>query len=463
MSAIPDLIRLLDWLPLPAFVQSREGRLRYVNAALRSLTGASIDNYLGRNVAEILPKAAVHRLAEEDRLVFAGEIVHSETTFQLAGGVHVKLFVSKRRAEHPQWGEALVGVGQDFTQWRTSERDETIMLLKHELQGPLSGIAGLADLLLSLSPNAEQHESLQIIRSTAGACLSLLADITDAKLSVDKWTVRPTEFLLREFLADVLKPFELRARGRHLRFSYLVADELSDRVYTDPLRLRQVLDNLVWNALKFTEAGVVDVSVVGVSDHGSSAGIQFSVRDTGVGISEQRLSQIRELFVQRHASPIQRDGGTCLGLSVASRIVRLLDGRMWVESEPSRGSIFSFIVASRKLGGEDIGDGFDRKAALAVAGGDTELLKELAELFLQEYPKLIADLRAAVQERNPAKLDASAHALKGAVSNFGARAAVEAALLLEAKGRSGEMAGVEQALAALEQIFERLIAELAAV
>jgi HPt (histidine-containing phosphotransfer) domain-containing protein len=317
--------------------------------------------------------------------------------------------------------------------------------------------------LLSLSPNAEQHESLQIIRSTAGACLSLLADITDAKLSVDKWTVRPTEFLLREFLADVLKPFELRARGRHLRFSYLVADELSDRVYTDPLRLRQVLDNLVWNALKFTEAGVVDVSVVGVSDHGSSAGIQFSVRDTGVGISEQRLSQIRELFVQRHASPIQRDGGTCLGLSVASRIVRLLDGRMWVESEPSRGSIFSFIVASRKLGGEDIGDGFDRKAALAVAGGDTELLKELAELFLQEYPKLIADLRAAVQERNPAKLDASAHALKGAVSNFGARAAVEAALLLEAKGRSGEMAGVEQALAALEQIFERLIAELAAV
>jgi HPt (histidine-containing phosphotransfer) domain-containing protein len=136
---------------------------------------------------------------------------------------------------------------------------------------------------------------------------------------------------------------------------------------------------------------------------------------------------------------------------------------MWVESEPSRGSIFSFIVASRKLGGEDIGDGFDRKAALAVAGGDTELLKELAELFLQEYPKLIADLRAAVQERNPAKLDASAHALKGAVSNFGARAAVEAALLLEAKGRSGEMAGVEQALAALEQIFERLIAELAAV
>jgi signal transduction histidine kinase/HPt (histidine-containing phosphotransfer) domain-containing protein len=463
MSEIPDLIRLLDWLPLPAFVQCRQGVLRYANAALRSRAGVSIDNYLGRSMAEMLPKTAVHRLAEEDQLVFAGEIVHSEITFQLTGGIHVKLFVSKQRAEHPQWGEVLVGVGQDFKQWRASERDETTMLLKHELQGPLSGIAGLADLLLSSSPNAEQHESLQIIRSTAGACLSLLADITDAKLSVDKWTVRPTEFLLREFLADVLKPFELRAQARHLRFSYLVADQLSDRVYGDPLRLRQVLENLVWNALKFTEAGVVDVSVVGISQYRGSAGIQFSVRDTGIGISEEERLQISELLDQRQGSPMKRNGRTGLGLAIASHIVRLLNGRIWVESEPSRGSIFSFIVPSRNPGGADVGDGFDRKAALAVAGGDAELLRELAELFLQEYPKLIANLRAAVQERNATKLDGSAHALKGAVANFGARAAVDAALSLEARGRSGEMAGVEQALASLEQIFESLLVELAAL
>ncbi len=111
----------------------------------------------------------------------------------------------------------------------------------------------------------------------------------------------------------------------------------------------------------------------------------------------------------------------------------------------------------------DARESFDRQAALTIAGDDPVLLKELAELFLAEYPTLIAEIRSAVRERDPKKLDAGAHALKGVVANFGAHAAVESALVLEAKGRAGDLDGIDQALAALERTMEPLLVDLAAL
>jgi HPt (histidine-containing phosphotransfer) domain-containing protein len=229
-----------------------------------------------------------------------------------------------------------------------------------------------------------------------------------------------------------------------------------------------VIQNLLENAIKFTETGSIEVSVTTAPDLNAATAIQFTVRDTGIGIPREKLPVIFQPFVQAHDWSSRRYGGTGLGLSIVSHIVTLLGGRIWVESEPSKGSVFSFVIPVQAQWEEitsevESGDGFDWKSALAIAGGDVALLKELAGLFLQEYPKLIGDLRAAVVERDPKKLDTSAHALKGAVANFGAKAAVEAALWLESKGRAGETEGVDKALASLEHTLAPLLVELVAL
>jgi len=451
----PDLIRLLDWLPTPAFAHDPDGTMRYGNAALVSLLGSA-------------PQHVIFRGEEHPRLL-AGEVVRSESTFRLSGDDHdFTILATKRAAKHPQWGDVIVGIGQDLSGGRSPEQDDAMAHLRHELQSPLSAIAGLASLLLESPLDDDQRNSLRLIHSTAESCLALLTDMVEAsKPGRGEWSLRPTEFSLREFLDEVLRPFELRADSRRLRFSYSVAKDVPARVHSDALRLRQVLQNLVGNAFKYTEAGSVEVDVT-VVDLEAGPDIRFSVRDTGIGVPEDQQSAIFLPFVQGHGSATRRYGGTGLGLSIASRIVTLLGGRIWVESKPLEGSVFSFVIpcdTTRRgdTGASPTGFGFDRESALELTGGDGELLKELAVLFLEEYPKLIANLRTAVMERDPKKLDSSSHALKGAVSNFGARAAVEAALWLESKGRAGDTHGIDDGLAALERILEPLLVELQAL
>jgi HPt (histidine-containing phosphotransfer) domain-containing protein len=325
----------------------------------------------------------------------------------------------------------------------------------------------LAGILLESPLDEGQRDSIKLIQSTAESGYVLLNDMFEASRPAQgEWSLRPTEFSLREFLDDVLKPFELRAGSRQPRFSYAVADDAPARLHSDPLRLRQVLQNLAGNAIKYTENGSIDIRVASVDCEGRP-GVQFSVRDTGIGVPKDKQSIIFQPFVQAHGSSTRRYGGTGLGLSIASRIVTLLGGRIWVESEPLEGSVFSFIVPCDARGSETVpvqpGSGLDHESALERTGGDVELLKELAGLFLQEYPKLIANLRAAVKARDPKKVDSSSHALKGAVANFGARAAVDAALWLEGRGRSGDMEGIEDGLAALEKVLEPLLGELKAL
>jgi PAS domain S-box-containing protein len=462
-----DFIRLLDWLPAPAFVRDSEGSMRHMNAALIAMCGSGSQLCIGRPLAEVVSEDISRRVAEEDKRVLAGEVVRSDTTVRLPEcGRQVSILTTKRAAKHPEWGPVIVGIGQDVTGRRDPEQDETIAHLRHELQGPLSAIAGLSGLLLESPLDAGQRDSLRLIQSTAESCQALLHDmLADSKPGRGEWSMRPKEFTLREYLDDVLKPFELRAASRHLQFSYSVADSAPEQLHSDPLRLRQVLQNLVGNALKYTETGGVVVVVTTVEFEHLPA-IEFRVHDTGIGIPQDKQAAIFRPFVQAHGSSTRRYGGTGLGLSIASRIVTLLGGRIWVESEPLRGSTFSFVIpcqARFEPSAAISGLGLDRESALELTGGDGELLRELAVLFLGEYPKLIGNLRAAVKACDPKSLDTSSHALKGAVANFGARAAVDAALWLEARGRSGDMEGIEAGLASLERVLDPLLAELRAL
>ena len=327
----PDLIRLLEWLPVPAFVYAGDGTIRHMNAAWESLVGC-------------LPPDSLCR-SEEDQRVLAGGVVRSEITFPVPDRTRdFTMAITKRRAKHPDWGDVIVGIGQDLAGRPSPEQDEALAHLRHELQSPLSAIAGLANLVLESPLDHGQRDSVRLIQSTAESCHALLTDMLDSSRPArGEWSLRPSELSLPEFLEDVLRPFELRADARHLKFSYSVANDVPERLHSDALRLRQVLQNLAANALKYTDSGSVSVNVAAVDFEGGR-GIQFSVRDTGIGIPKDKQSDIFRPFVQAHGSYTRRYGGTGLGLSIASRIVTLLGGRIWVESAPLEGSVFSFII-----------------------------------------------------------------------------------------------------------------------
>lgn len=228
-------------------------------------------------------------------------------------------------------------------------KSEFVANMSHEVRTPLNAILGMTELTLTTTLNEEQKEYLGAVKNAADSLLTVINDILDfSKIEAGKLELDPIDFRLRDTVEDALGVLALRAQEKTLELTCRVSPEVPDDLVGDPGRLRQVLINLIGNALKFTARGEVAVSVGLDQPAAKEPRLHFQVRDTGIGIPEEKLQTIFGPFQQADSSTTRRYGGTGLGLTISTRLVELMGGRIWVESQQGTGSTFHFTAGYGK-------------------------------------------------------------------------------------------------------------------
>jgi PAS domain S-box-containing protein len=349
--------------PVGIFCTDANGKILYTNKRWENLTGRSAENAMRGGWAD-----AVH---PEDRATVE-KLWESGVALQMELKDQCRFLTPEGHVNWVQWqtralvgadgsSQGYVGVIEDITQRRAAEqrlveakevaeaasraKSEFLANMSHEIRTPMNGILGMTDLALDTDLTPQQREYLDMVRSSAESLLGIINDILDfSKVEAGRMDIENISFSLLDCIEGALDPLAVRAQQKGLELTWSFQDDIPGTLMGDPTRLRQILINLVGNAVKFTKEGEVSVLAQRLQSKDGFIPVQFTISDTGVGIPKEKHQQIFEAFSQADSSTTREFGGTGLGLSISARMIRLMKGEIGLESAPGKGTTFTFTL-----------------------------------------------------------------------------------------------------------------------